>query len=94
MIVGFANKATELVFQERKPPGLPPEILGRALAKLQWLHISGSLEDLRIPTGNRLELLKGVRAGQHSIRTNDQWRICFVWMESNDANHIEITDYH
>ena len=75
MIVDFADKATEKVFQEQKPPELPPEILKRALAKLQQLHVSATLNDLRVPPSNRLGLLKGSRAGQYSIRINDQWRI-------------------
>jgi proteic killer suppression protein len=94
MIIGFADKATEKVFLEQKPPELPPEILKRALAKLQQLHVSSTLNDLRVPPSNRLELLKGNRAGQYSIRINDQWRICFVWQEDNNAAQVEITDYH
>ena len=94
MIVGFADRATEQVFQERKPPQFPPEILRRALAKLQQLHASRTLNDLRVPPSNRLEALKGDRRGQHSIRINDQWRICFLWLEENNAAQVEITDYH
>ncbi len=94
MIVGFADKATEKVFHEQKPPDFPPEILKRALAKLQQIHVAGTLNDLRIPPSNRLELLKGNRAGRYSIRINDQWRICFVWSEDNNASQVEITDYH
>lgn len=94
MIVGFADKVTERVFQEQKPPELPPETLKRALAKLQQLHVSAALTDLRVPPSNRLELLKGDRAGQYSIRINDQWRLCFVWREDNTAAQVEITDYH
>jgi len=94
MIVDFADKATEKVFQEQKPSELPPKILKRALAKLQQLHVSTTLDDLRVPPSNCLELLKGNRAGQHSIRINDQWRICFSWQEANNAAQVEITDYH
>ncbi len=94
MIADFADTATEKVFQEEKPLQFPPEILKRALAKLQQLHVSATLNDLRVPPGNRLELLKGDRAGQHSIRINDQWRICFIWREDNNAAQVEITDYH
>jgi len=90
MIVDFADKATEKVFLEQKPP----EILKRVLVKLQQLHVSTTLNDLRVPPSNRLELLKGNRAGQYSIRINDQWRICFVWREDNEAVQVEITDYH
>jgi proteic killer suppression protein len=64
-----------------------------ALRKLEQLQVSARLDDLRVPPGNRLELLKGNRAGQHSIRINDQWRVCFVWRD--DAAHdVEIVDYH
>ena len=64
-----------------------------ALRKLEQLQVSARLDDLRIPPGNRLELLRGNRAGQHSIRINDQWRVCFVWQD--DAAHdVEIVDYH
>jgi len=90
MIVDFADKATEKVFLEQKPP----EILKRVLVKLQQLHVSTTLNDLRVPPSNRLELLKGNRTGQYSIRINDQWRICFVWREDNEAVQVEITDYH
>ena len=94
MIVDFADKATEKVFLEQKPPELPPEILKRVLAKLQQLHVSTTLNDLRVPPSNRLELLKGNWAGQYSICINDQWRICFVWCEDNEAVQVEITNYH
>ena len=94
MIVSFKDEATEKVYQERKPPEFPPDILRRALVKLQQLDVSQALSDLRVPPGNRLELLKGSRAGQYSIRINDQWRICFLWMEDGNAAQVEITDYH
>lgn len=64
-----------------------------ARRKLMQLHIAGCLDDLRIPPGNRLEKLSGNRVNQHSIRINDQWRICFVWTEQGPAN-VEIVDYH
>lgn len=64
-----------------------------ALRKLEQLQVSPRLDDLRIPPGNRLELLRGNRAGQHSIRINDQWRVCFVW-RGDAAHHVEIVDYH
>lgn len=64
-----------------------------ARRKLRQLQIAGRLDDLRVPPGNRLELLKGKRAGQHSIRINEQWRICFRWAEA-DAEDVEIVDYH
>ena len=64
-----------------------------ALRKLVQLDAAASLADLRVPPGNRLELLRGGRAGQHSVRINDQWRICFLWKE-NGAHDVEIVDYH
>jgi proteic killer suppression protein len=64
-----------------------------ARRKLRQLEIAGRLDDLRAPPGNRLEALKGVRAGQHSIRINDQWRVCFRWTEAG-AEDVEIVDYH
>lgn len=64
-----------------------------ALRKLRMLDAAASLADLRVPPGNRLEQLRGDRAGQHSIRVNDQWRICFRWHEA-DAYDVEIVDYH
>ena len=94
MITGFRDDATDKVFQEQKSPEFPPDILKRALAKLQQLHVSQTLNDLRVPPGNHLEILKGNRAGQHSIRINNQWRIRFVWTEDNHAAQVEITDYH
>jgi proteic killer suppression protein len=71
----------------------PREIQDRALRKLRQLDASNSLDDLRNPPGNRLEALRAARTGQMSIRINDQWRICFVWVDG-DANAVEIVDYH
>lgn len=71
----------------------PSEIQVRALRKLRQLDAAATIEDLRNPPGNRLELLKGKRAGQMSIRINDQWRICFRWM-AGDAEDVEIVDHH
>ncbi len=68
-------------------------IAGAARRKLRQLEIAGRLDDLRVPPGNRLEALKGDRAGQHSIRINDQWRVCFRWTEAG-AEDVEIVDYH
>ena len=84
--------------QQKGEPGAPgrriPASLHRAaLKKLQMLNAAGGLGDLALPPGNRLERLKGDRADQHSIRINDQYRICFVWREGN-AYAVEITDYH
>ena len=93
MIQSFADKPTERLWNGEKPPELPPSILSTAQRKLTQINSAGRLDDLMIPPGNRLEKLKGDRKGQHSIRINDQFRICFVWNESN-ASSVEITDYH
>ena len=77
----------------RAAPKFPRDIQVRALRKLRQLDAAATIEDLRNPPGNRLELLKGKRAGQMSIRINDQWRICFRWVEK-DAEDVEIVDYH
>lgn len=82
-IKGFRDKATATVFQGRRTSRLPPEIQTRAFDKLRLLDAAICLEDLKAPPGNRLEPLRGDRAGQWSIRINDQWRICFRW----DAGH-------
>ena len=84
---------TEALFQRRRPRRLPASLQRVALRKLVILDAADSLADLRVPPGNRLEPLKGDRAGQHSIRINDQWRICFVWKEGGPAN-VGIVDYH
>ena len=94
MIISFGDKKTEDVFNEKKPPGLPADILKRALMKLQQIHLSGNVNDLRIPPSNHLEKLEGDRIGQYSIRINDQWRVCFVWDEDDNASRVEIIDYH
>jgi toxin HigB-1 len=93
VIRSFADRETERVWREEGSRRLPMNIQQRCLNKLALLHRARRLEDLRIPPGNRLEALRGVRAGQHSIRVNDQWRICFRWDEG-DAFDVEICDYH
>jgi proteic killer suppression protein len=93
VIKSFADKETERINNRRPSRKVPPEIQKVALRKLRILNNATSLQDLRSPPGNRLERLSGDRNGQHSIRINDQWRICFVWRES-DAYEVEITDYH
>ena len=92
MIKGFADRLTERLFQDKPVPRYG-QIERVARRKLLYLHSARSLNDLRLPPGNRLEALKGDRAGQHSIRINDQWRICFRW-ESGNACEVEIVDYH
>lgn len=93
MIHGFADSETERVWSGRRSRKLPSDIQAVALRKLRLLHAARTLADLRIPPGNRLETLKGGRAGQWSIRINDQWRICFIWDEGGPRN-VEIVDYH
>lgn len=93
MIRSFGNEVTERTFKLERNPALPREIQARALRKLQILHAATDLRDLMVPPGNRLERLKGDRAGQWSIRINDQWRVCFRW-EAGDAHDVEICDYH
>lgn len=93
MIKSFKEKETERVYRRLYAKRLPRESQRIALRKLRMLNNAKSLQDLRSPPGNRLEKLRGDREGQHSIRINDQWRICFVWHE-NDAYNVKITDYH
>jgi len=93
MILSFKDNETELVYNERFSKKLPHDIQRTALRKLIVLNYAVSLEDLRIPPGNKLEQLHGDRKGQHSIRINDQWRICFTGKNIN-AHDVEIVDYH
>ena len=93
MIHGFADSETERIWQGRHSRKLPGDIQAIALRKLRLLHAARTLNDLRIPPGNRLESLKGKRAGQWSIRINDQWRICFAWEEGGPRD-VAIVDYH
>ena len=93
MIRSFRNKRTESLWNRRRVPGIDPKIQQTALRKLRMLAAAVSLEDLRVPPGNRLESLRADRKGQHSIRINDQWRICFVWRDGG-AEDVEVVDYH
>lgn len=93
MIENFADPETEKVFQGIVSKKLPREIQKTARRKLLYLHDAENLQDLLAPPGNRLEKLQGDRAGQHSIRINDQWRICFQWHQGR-AREVEIVDYH
>ncbi len=93
MIVSFASRETELIWSGRRSRKLPGDIQSIALRKLRMLNQARILSDLRVPPANRLEALHGDREGQHSIRINDQWRICFRWSE-NGASDVEIVDYH
>jgi len=93
MIISFGCENAELLFNDESAPELPPAIHKTARRKLVMLDIAKRLDDLRVPPGNRLEALKGGREGWHSIRINDQWRICFRWTDSGPAE-VEILDYH
>lgn len=93
MIKSFRNEAARAAWERRFVKGVPQDVLRISNRKLLQLHNARSLNDLRAPPGNRLEALSGDRKGQHSIRINDQWRVCFVW-EGGDAYHVEIVDYH
>lgn len=92
MIESFKDSETQAIF-ERRPVRRYKNIEKVALRKLNMINAAIVLGDLRVPPANRLEALKGDRKGQHSIRINDQWRICFVWKE-REAHNVEITDYH
>ena len=93
MIRSFASRKTESFFEERKTLSIPPNIQRVALRKLAQIHAVTEINQLSIPPGNRLEALKGDRKGQHSIRINDQWRICFRW-KTEGPHEVEIVDYH
>lgn len=93
MIRSFACQETERFFEERKSRLIPPSIQSVALRKLSQLHAVTELLQLTIPPGNRLEALKGNRKSQHSIRINDQWRVCFRW-KADGPHDVEIVDYH
>ena len=93
MIQSFRDRATETVFAGRCPKGFPADLLKAARRKLEVLNAAERLEDLRIPAGNKLHPLSKDRAGQHAIRINDQFRVCFRWTDAGPAE-VEITDYH
>ena len=93
MIASFGDKETEKVFLREQSRKLPTDVQRVAQRKLAMLDAADSLQDLRMPSGNRLEKLSGDREGQHSIRINDQWRVCFRWRDG-EAHDVEIVDYH
>jgi len=93
MIKSFGDKGTEKLFQRQPNRSLSAEIQRKAQIKLEILDAAEKLNDLNVPPGNHLEKLSGSRHGQYSIRINDQWRICFIWKDS-DAYNVEIVDYH
>lgn len=89
----FRDRDTDRVWQRLSVRKLGPDVQRAALRKLVILDAAETLQDLRVPPGNRLEKLTGNRSGQHSIRINDQWRICFRWTTAGPED-VEITDYH
>ena len=93
MIKSFKDKETEKVYSREGSRKLPIDIQQVALRKLRMINNAKTLNDLRIPPANNLEKLKGNREGQHSVRINDQWRVCFKWKDG-EAQEVEITDYH
>ena len=93
MIKSFRDDETAKIFRLERSRRLPSDIQQVALRKLRMLNNAVTLYDLRIPLANHLEKLSGDRAGQHSIRINEQWRVCFEWREG-DAYNVEIVDYH
>lgn len=93
MIRSFGSKDTERIWHEQYVKRLDRSVQRATLRKLELIHAAKDVEDLRIPPGNRLEQLSGDRRGQHSIRVNAQWRLCFVWREGG-ADHVELVDYH
>lgn len=93
MIRSTRGKLIEGIIGGRRPKGFPADLVRRAEVKVALVDAARDLEDLRVPPGNRLEKLSGDRAGQHSIRINDQWRVCFRW-KGEDAFDVEVVDYH
>ncbi len=93
MIKNFKDAETQKIYQRQRSRKLPSDIQQVVLRKLRMINNSFSINDLRVPPANRLEKLSGNRAGQWSIRINDQWRICFRW-EGSDAIDVKIMDYH
>jgi toxin HigB-1 len=93
MILDFRDRETEAVWRGEVSRKLPREIQQVARRKLRLLNNAKTLQDLRVPPANRLEPLKGQRKGQWSIRINDQWRLCFIWLDGS-VSQVEIVDYH
>lgn len=93
MIKTFGDKRTERLFCDGASKGLPPEVVSRALRKLDMLDAAHTVDDLRVPPGNRLHRLQGDRFGYYAVSVNDQWRLCFRF-EGEDAYDVELCDYH
>jgi proteic killer suppression protein len=93
MIKTFADKRTQELYLTGRAKRFPQDVAGRATRKLEYVDLATSLDDLRVPPGNRLHRLEGDREGQHAISINDQWRICFRFIDG-DAYDVEVCDYH
>jgi proteic killer suppression protein len=93
MIRSFADRETQQLYVTGDSRRLPPDLVKRALRRLEYIDLAQELSDLRVPPSNRLHALSGDREGQHAISVNDQWHICFRWTDG-DAYEVEITDYH
>ena len=93
MIKSFGDKHTSDLFFTGKSRRLPPDVIRRAIRRLEHVHLAKQLDDLRVPISNRLHALRGDRKGQHAIYINNQWRVCFRF-EDGDAFEVEVTDYH
>jgi toxin HigB-1 len=93
MIKTFADKETQQIFISGKSKHLPPDLIKRAIRRLEYIDLAKALNDLKVPPSNRLHALEGDREGQYSISINEQWHICFRFAEG-DAYDVEITDYH
>jgi proteic killer suppression protein len=93
MIKSFADRLTEELFVTGASKRLPPDVIARAVRKLEYVHLATRLDDLKVPPGNRLHALKEDRKGQHAISINDPWRICFRFVDG-DAYDVEVCDYH
>ena len=93
MIKTFADKSTKELYESGKSRKVPPDILSRAIRKLEYVNLATSLDDLKVPPGNKLHQLSDDRKGQHAIAVDDQWRICFSFVDG-DAYDVELCDYH
>jgi proteic killer suppression protein len=93
MIKTFADKHTQEIYVKGKSKRIVPDIIKRAIRRLEYIDLATCLDDLKVPPSNRLHVLKGDRKGQHSISINNQWRICFKFVDG-DAYDVEIADYH
>lgn len=93
MIKSFADRRTQDLYLTGTAKRFPPDVAMRAARKLEYVDLAASLDDLKVPPGSRLHALKGDRKGQHAIAINDQWRICF-WFVDGEAYDVEVCDYH